>query len=187
MKKGMMKYLVVALALVFALGSASAQLKPGDEVKDFSLKDVNGKAQKLSTLLQGKDVKGAWLTVWDVGCPYCQSDLPKMAKIYAGLKGKGLKWIGVAINTSTGKATEFADKHGLARLKFINLVDPDKKVSSAVKTKATPYILLVDKNRKVVAVYSGTSEAILAAVKKDAVEFIAKGKVTSAPVGAGMG
>jgi len=183
----MMKYLMVALVLVFALGSASAQLKPGDEVKDFSLKDVNGKAQKLSTILQGKDVQGAWLTVWDTGCPYCRGDLPKMAKAYAGLKGKGLKWIGVAINTSAGKATDFAAKHGLAKLKFINLIDPDKKVSSAVKTKATPYTLLIGKNRKVVAVYSGSSEAILAAVKKDAAEFIAKGKVTSAPMGAGMG
>jgi peroxiredoxin len=112
------------------------------------------------------------------------ADLPKMAPTYAGLKKQGLQWIGVAINTSTDQAAQFTEQKGLP---FINLVDPDKQVAMGLHTKLTPYTLLLDKHGKVAAVYQGAGKEILAAVKKDATDFLSTGQVKSAPVSSGHG
>ena len=182
-----MKHITLALGMVFLLGPAWSQLPRGAEVPDFSLTDVKGKPHKLSTILSDKKVKAVWVTVWDVGCSDCRTHLPQMARTFKGLKGKGLRWIGVALRTSRSQAQNFADKNGLSPLGFLNLLDPDRKVAWSLKTKATPYSLLVGKNRRVLAVYQGASPAILAAMRTDATTFVTQGQVTPTPVRAGKG
>ena len=145
---------------------------------------MDGKAQKLSEVLQKDGAKGTWVTIWDVTCPDCMSDLPKMEQTFKNLQKKVLEWVGVAIKTTPEKATQFTEKNGLT---FLSLLDPDKKVTADLKVAKTPYTLLLDPNRKVMAAYQGTNKEILAAKQKDAEEFLTEGKVTSEPIGSGKG
>jgi peroxiredoxin len=183
-----MKHAAIGLALVVLASAAFAQgsnmLAVGSQVQDFSLQDVKGQTYKLSDVLRKEGIKGVLLTVYSTDCDFCVTDMPKMQTMYNTAKDRGLRWIGISIDASRETARNFAERN---KLTLINLHNPDKKVARSLRYAMTPHSVLVDRNRKVVRVYAGTSAQLLAQMRTDVTEYLSKGKVTSAPPAMGGG
>lgn len=171
-----------ALALG-AFPQGADTLSVGVQIPDFKLQDTAGQTYQLSTILKKPGIKGVLLTVYASDCGYCAADMPKMQQTYRSLRSKGLRWIGLSIDVSKSAAEKFVKQH---KLTLINLHDADKTVARSLGYSRTPHSVLVDKHRKVVRVYAGTSADLLEQMKADLTQFLATGKVTStAPVTGG--
>lgn len=167
---GMLSVAVIAAAL------GADTLKVGSQIPDFKLQDTKGQNYQLSSVLKKSGIKGVLLTVYSSECGYCASDMPKMQEAYKSLYSKGLRWMGLCIDASPSAARNFARQH---KLTLINLHDKGKIVARLLKYTQTPYSVLVDKNRKVVRVYAGTSASLLEQMQADLAEFLTTGRVTS--------
>jgi len=161
---------------VVAWAQGSATLRVGTPVPDFQLPDMKGRVFKLSEVLKKPAVKGVLLTVYASDCGYCAADMPKMQEAYRSFYGQGLRWIGLSIDADKAAARDFVKQH---KLTLINLHDADKTVARSLKYSRTPHSVLVDKKRKVVRVYAGTSAELLEQMKADLSQFLTTGKVTS--------
>jgi len=85
---------------VCALLAAGLLLAPlGAVAHEFTLKDTQGKVQRLS------DYRGKWVLVnfWATWCPPCLEELPDLAALYKAHKDKDLMVIGVAMEYPSAK------------------------------------------------------------------------------------
>src|SRR5689334_20144574 len=92
-----MRHFVLVLGLVSAMigtsGVAQA-VKPGDREIDFSLKDLNGKTVKLSSL-KGKVVI---LDFWASWCVPCKKEIPNLDVLAAAYKTNKKDIVIIAVN-----------------------------------------------------------------------------------------
>ncbi len=82
-------FMVLAMLASIAVQAqdASKALKKGDQVKDFTLKNANGKEVSLSSLLK----KGTVVLTWYRGgwCPYCNTALKQLQDKLPQIKEQG--------------------------------------------------------------------------------------------------
>ena len=71
MKKSILT-IAAAFVLIFSFTQAVCALEPGTAVSDFELKDIEGKAVRLS------DYKGKTVVInfWATWCPPCKKEMP---------------------------------------------------------------------------------------------------------------
>jgi peroxiredoxin len=94
-----MKNLVtVALVLLTMSISLSAQLKPGDDAVDFSLKNVDGKMVSLSDY---KDVKGVVLVFTCNPCPFAKAYEQRIIKLHKNFASGGYPVVAINPNDET--------------------------------------------------------------------------------------
>ena len=97
----MMRALMVASLLMFALGAAAAE---------FTLKDTTGHEHHLS------DYRGKWVLVnfWATWCAPCLEEIPDLIALHKAHKDKDLVVIGVALDYSSTKVVlDFIKKHAI--------------------------------------------------------------------------
>lgn len=148
----------LALATVLMLGSsyALADAEVGKNAPSFSVKDANGKEQKLS------DYKGKWVVLewFNKGCPfvkkhYGSKNMQSLQKTYTG---KDVVWFTVN-SSAAGKQGHVDAKTALADAKEFGasptaiLLDNDGKVGKAYGAKTTPHMFVINPEQKVV--YAG--------------------------------
>jgi cytochrome c biogenesis protein CcmG, thiol:disulfide interchange protein DsbE len=144
-----MRWLVSSLVLAVAAPAFAAQA--GDRAADFTLKDMQGKTVKLSSL-RGKVVV---LDFWASWCVPCKKELPaldSLARRYAATK-KDVVVVTVNIDKDRAKAQRF-----LASAKVVSLrcaLDPDGGVASRYDLPAMPTSFVIDKNGIVRHVHAG--------------------------------
>lgn len=130
----------------------NAPFKPQNlTAPDFSLKDINGKAFRLSAQ-RGKPVLIFFGTTW---CPGCRTEIPVYKKVYETYAPRGLNVIYVNIMESANKVSRFAKTHSLP---YRTLLDEDGEVANAYNVVGVPMILLVDKKGFIVKVGHSSSE-----------------------------
>ncbi len=98
------------------------------------------------------DVKSEYtiLMFWDPDCSHCKAEMPKIKSLYDKMKGKGVQVYAVCVETDYNKWIEYINKENL---KWINVIDiyNISEFRKYYDIKSTPVILLLDKNKKILA------------------------------------
>ncbi len=98
--------LAAAAALLIAFG-AQAQLRTGDRLPEFSFQLLDG--QRLpATSLRGKVVVHMFWATW---CPLCLEDLPKMQRLYADYRNRGLEIVALSVDRNRSDVEKFWRRH----------------------------------------------------------------------------
>jgi peroxiredoxin len=140
-----MKYFMAVL--LFAASSLALAVNPGQPAPDFTLKDLQGKAVRLSDL-KGKYVVLEWV---NPDCPYVQkhynsANMPSLQKEFGA---KNVAWL--AINSTREGHSEFKSPRQMdAWMKqkgaapAATLLDRDSKVGRAYGAVTTPHMYIID-------------------------------------------
>ena len=140
---------LAALALAMCLGSATpaaallegSKLKKGQPAPDFTLQDVDGKTWKLSDL-KGKKI--VMIDFWATWCNICKREMPILQKVYQEYQGKGVEFLGVALDENIASIKKVAKEKGVT---YPILVDKDTKVATEIYQLSgpIPYKVVIDK------------------------------------------
>jgi len=93
---GIVMIFLAGVGLICGLNLNCSELKSAPDIK---LKDLDGNKFSLSDHL-GKVVI---VNFWAVWCPPCKLEIPDLVDLYTKYKDKGLKIIGIAINSGKDK------------------------------------------------------------------------------------
>jgi peroxiredoxin len=139
--------------LAVTAGLCFSALQVGQNAPDFSLKDTNGKTQKLSSY-RGKYVVLEW---YQPDCPfvrkhYGSGNMQKLQKEYTA---KGVVWLSIDSsapgqegNYDAAKLNAFAARDGAARTAL--MIDSDGKVGHLYGAKTTPDMYVIDPSGKLI-------------------------------------
>ncbi len=152
---------VLLAALVFAVYSSLAKgvddVKIGEQAPNFSLKQLDGTAVKLSDL-QGK---GVVLNFWGSWCKPCKAEMPALDKKYQELKDKGLVVVGVNISEAPVSVQQFVDQLGVT---FPILLDRQSDITRLYNIGPIPTTYFLDSKGIVKDIVIGQmSEATISA------------------------
>ena len=136
-----------AVVLIFALAAWAV----GEVATDFSLNDLDGKAQKLSSQ-KGKVVV---LSFWMTWCQACKVEWPHLNALNEKYGKDGLVLWGITADAPS----DMPKVRSLVRqfkLNFTTLLDKDSSVNSIYNQRSEyPLLVLIDKEGKVAWVHSG--------------------------------
>ena len=142
----MKKLLTTLLGLSVSCVLAMADAEIGKAAPDFTVKDVNGKAVKLS------DYKGKIVVLesYNLDCPYVQNhyNTGAMQELQGNLTGKDVVWL--TVNSSYDKADRAKKEAQDKKIKATAVVyDPKGTIGKAYGLKTTPHVVVIDKAGKV--------------------------------------
>jgi peroxiredoxin len=142
---GMRSFLFLLVA-VPAL--AFADTKAGDRAGDFTLKDLDGQATKLS------DLKGqiVVLDFWASWCAPCKKELPALDALAAKYPGKFVV-VGVNVDKSKDNATKTLRALSIQNVHV--LLDPDGSIASQYDLPKMPSSFVIDQKGIVRGVHAG--------------------------------
>lgn len=125
-------------------GKVSAQ--PGDEAIDFELKDVNGKAYKLSDF-KGQTVVLNFFATW---CAPCIEEAPELEAF--GKEYKDAKLLILAKGESKRRMEKYISE---SDSKLTYLLDTKEEISKQYSVIGQPETIIIDKNGIIVERFSG--------------------------------
>lgn len=121
--------------------------RTGNKVREFLVKDINGKIFKNSDL-EGQNYIIAFSATW---CIPCQVELPKLKRIYDTYKSKGLK---VVYFNNDDNLTKWRNHIIKNKLEWINVSEGLKRSQSKIQRSfgvyAIPVCLLIDKSGTII-------------------------------------
>ncbi len=91
------------------------------------------------------------LIFWASWCPHCVQMIPEIKKLYDNQNKKNIEVLAISLDKELGEWKKAVDKH---QLKWINSCDTKSwtsKIVSDYNIYATPTIILLDKNRKIIS------------------------------------
>lgn len=144
-----MKSFMLSMILLFSLGLKAedgAGYKPGDQVKDFSLKNVDGKNVSLSSF---KKAKGYIVVFTCNTCPIAKAYEQRIIDLNAQYSKLGYPVIAINPNSPEAQPGDSFDKMQ-ARAKekgydFPYLADPDHQVTKEFGATRTPHVFILQK------------------------------------------
>jgi cytochrome c biogenesis protein CcmG/thiol:disulfide interchange protein DsbE len=130
--------------------------KKGDLAPDFTLKTLDGKELKLSSL-QGKAVM---INFWATWCEPCKIETPWLVELQKKYGDKGLQILGVAVDDAGEKAIgEFARK---MQMNYPVLLGTEKVADLYGGVDGLPTNFILDRSGKVIGSEKGlVSESVL--------------------------
>ncbi len=123
------------------------QIRIGGKVADFSLPDVNKKPKTLYKNLGRYTIIDFWAS-W---CAPCRQENPNTVALYNKYKNKGLKIIGVSLDTDQQKWITAIEKDKLTWLQLSNLTGWKEPLLQYFKVTAIPKLIIVDKKGTIIA------------------------------------
>jgi thiol-disulfide isomerase/thioredoxin len=156
-----------AFAAVIAIGSAASAtaqeggIAIGADAPSAHVTMLDGKAVDLSHFYDGKPVV---LEFWATWCPLCKSLEPSM-EAARKRHGNDVHFVGVGVsnNQTADRQREFVEKQHMSG---DYVFDGDGAATKAFSAPHTSYIVIIDRNRKVVYTGVGKDQDIEAALKK---------------------
>jgi peroxiredoxin len=134
------------------IGNAGATVV--DRAPDFTLKDLQGRAFKLSEN-RGKPVLLVFGATW---CPYCVQEIPRLKEIFAKYAPQGVAVVNIDIEESQAKVARFAEKH---KLPYRVLLDETAAVAKNYGVRGVPNFTLLDKDGVVACRQCSSVEPLL--------------------------
>jgi len=128
----------------------SLQLE-AQNVKDFSLKDIQNTNQTFSKL------KGEKLTVidfWATWCKPCMKAIPELNLLYKEFKEKGVSFISINCDGPRSIAKAGPVSQSL-QIEYPVLLDIDSTVKTQLNLSAFPSLILVNSKGKIVWIHEG--------------------------------
>ena len=137
---------VLAAAIHFGLagfasaGNVTAEQPTVTKIRPFTLKDHRGVAHSLANL---KDQKLIVVVFLGAECPLAELYAPRLAKIHADYKKRGVALVGINAN-SQDSLNDIATYCNTHKLQFPILKDATNKVADHFKAKRTPQAYVLD-------------------------------------------
>lgn len=120
---------------------------------DFTADDINGNEIKLGTVV---DKGPVMLGFWRSWCTNCKEEQRNMQSIYEKYKDKGFTYIAVNIDNqkTVSKVKSFVSTMGFT---FPVILDTDKKIFEMYSGSedAVPYYLIIGKDKKIFSTHLG--------------------------------
>ena len=123
-------------------------LAPGTVFADFTMPDNNGKPFKL------KDVHAKYILVdfWASWCGPCRAEHPHLLEVYDKFRKKGFEIIGVSLDEEKQPWLNAIEKDKLTWPQVSELNYRENTLAKKYKVDGIPFIVLLDENRKIVAI-----------------------------------
>jgi glutathione peroxidase-family protein len=141
-----MKHSIILLLTAFLFSFTPTGYKTGDTVKDFSLKNINGKMVSLSNY---KDAKGFIVVFTCNHCPFAKAYESRIIELDKKYAPKGYPVIAINPNDPS-IAEEDSYDNMIARAKekkytFPYLIDETQQVAAAFGATRTPHVFVLQK------------------------------------------
>lgn len=156
-----MKNIILLLSLIISLSTVTAQMKKGDSLPNFELKNSEGVLINLASL-KGKTVL---VDFWASWCAPCRVANKKLAPLYNQYKNNNFEIVGISLDTDKTKWRNAIQKDKLA---YQQLIDPkgfDAKSAVLFGVDELPNSYLFDTSGILVAI-NPTVEEIIIQIKK---------------------
>jgi thiol-disulfide isomerase/thioredoxin len=169
MKRQLIRAVILAtLALLLAIGPASAQ-KPGlKPMLELKLQDLNGKP------FDGSLLKGKILVVdfWAVWCGPCVAEIPELNQLQKEYAGKGVEVVGVTM--ASGEPAEVKPFVGKHDMKYPVVMGDDDQTYD-LGLVGYPTTILVTKDWKIFQTYVGGGPGKLKRLQADIDKLLSGG------------
>lgn len=169
MKTTLFAFLIVALCLsAFSCSkkddksAVESSVQVGSAAPDFTLKDIAGKDNALSSF-RGKVVL---LEFWATWCPPCKASIPELLELQNKYHEKGFTVIGVSLDTGSDAAAHVAQFCSANGITYPVLI-ADDNVSAAYQVMSIPTGFLISRDGTVIASYIGYFDGYIKKVSSD--------------------
>jgi peroxiredoxin len=161
------QWMVFFLAVCLGSGAAlrAHALGAGTKAPNIELKDLSGKAFKLSGLA-GKVVL---VDFWASWCAPCKQELPVLEGLYKKYRDRGLEIVAVSQDEDPQNASKFLKR---APLSFTVVHDAKRAVASAYAPEKMPSSFLIDRKGLVRYVHGGFKASDAAALEREIVSLL---------------
>jgi len=145
----------------------AAAVGVGDEAPEFELLTETGQKVRLD------DFRGKFLVLnfWATWCPPCVEEMPSLSLLSQQFAGKGVAVLGVSVDQDLAAYQQFLRKTGV---RFLNVRDPDRRVSHSFGTYKYPETYFIDRRgvvvRKIIGKADWTDSGMLEEVDRLAAE-----------------
>lgn len=149
MKKSLQIFAVAIVAVAFLTSAATNGYKVGDTVKDFSLKNIDG---KMISLNDNTSAKGAIVIFTCNHCPYAKAYEQRVLALDKMFKSKGYPVI--AINPNDPKAVPDDSFDNMVKnakdkgFTYPYLMDETQQVARQFGAARTPHVYVLNKTAK---------------------------------------
>jgi thiol-disulfide isomerase/thioredoxin len=147
-----MKKIIVLLLTAFLTATAFSQ----DALPDIELYDING--NKINMTTYSGDGKITIFSFWATWCVPCKEELNNIAEIYADWqKDYNVEIVAVSIDDSKTRANvkSYAEGQGWD---YTVLLDSNKDLHRMLSGQSVPFLVITDKNGKIVEKHTGYIE-----------------------------
>ena len=140
-----MKRILYLILLLITLPSSYADQKRDMMLPDLSIKLINGKQTRLSSLLEDGPIL---VNFWATWCAPCKKEMIFLEEFHKKYSDQGFRVLAISTDSpkSMSKVKSFirAKKHT-----FLVGLDPNQEVAKKMNAMVMPTVILIDKDRKV--------------------------------------
>jgi thiol-disulfide isomerase/thioredoxin len=140
-----MKRLLYLILLLINLPSSYADQKRDMMLPDLSIKLINGKQTRLSSLLEDGPIL---VNFWATWCAPCKKEMIFLEEFHKKYSDQGFRVL--AISTDSPKSMSKVKSYIRAKKHtFLVGLDPNQEVAKKMNAMVMPTVILIDKDRKV--------------------------------------
>ena len=156
-----MEKIMLLFSLLISISTATAQMKIGDSLPDFELKNNKETTINLASL-KGKTVL---IDFWASWCAPCRLANKKLAALYNQYKIDNFEIVGISLDTDKKKWMDAIQKDKVTYEQLIDAKGFDAKSALLFGVEELPNSYLYDVSGKLVAI-NPTEEQIIMQIKK---------------------
>ena len=124
-------------------------LEPGYPAPSFSGKDLEGNSIELSK--EAGSAKYVLLDFWAAWCGPCRTEFPYLRRLHAGYRDRGLRILGVNLDSKRAAAQQAAQENGLDYPHVFDGLGWKNAVAVQYRVSGIPQTYLLDSNLNIVA------------------------------------
>ena len=139
-----MKRILYLILLLITLPSSYADQKRDMMLPDLSIKLINGKQTRLSSLLEDGPIL---VNFWATWCAPCKKEMIFLEEFHKKYSDQGFRVL--AISTDSPKSMSKVKSYIRAKKHtFLVGLDPNQEVAKKMNAMVMPTVILIDKDRK---------------------------------------
>lgn len=147
-----MKYLMMAMTIVWATQAQAKKLKEGSAFPLSNVAALKTLPGSVGTALGKLEGKVVLVDFWASWCGPCKEALPAYDALYKKYGKNGFVVLGVNVDDEAKAGQEFLKEH---KVSFSQVFDDGKKLVSAIGVETMPSSFLIDKKGKVKVAHLG--------------------------------